>query len=243
MARDNPRWGYDRIQGALANLGIVLSDSSIGNILKEHGIEPAPKRGKQLTWKTFLQSHWDALSAIDFTSVEVWTGKGLVTFYVLIAMNLKTRRIEVAGVTENPDGQWTQQVTRNLTGGFDGLLSESTHLIMDRDSKFLPLKDYLECCSNMTPVMLPPRSPNLNAYIERYMRSMKEECLDNMIFFGRGMLEHALKEWSDHYHHERNHQGLDNTLIDPMDGNGSGEPVKSKERLGGMLRYYYREAA
>ena len=103
MARENPSWGYDRIQGALANLGHEISDQTVGNILKAHGIEPAPERKRQTTWKTFLQSHWDVLGAIDFTTIEVWTKGGLVTFYLLFVMELATRRVHFAGCTPNPD--------------------------------------------------------------------------------------------------------------------------------------------
>jgi HTH-like domain len=102
MARENPTWGYDRIQGALANLGHETSDTTVGNILKAHGIEPVPQRKRQSTWKTFLKAHWDVLAAIDFTTIEVWTKGGLVTFYLLFIMELATRRVHFAGCTENP---------------------------------------------------------------------------------------------------------------------------------------------
>jgi putative transposase len=103
FARDNPTWGYDRIQGALANVGYHISDTTVGNILKAHGIEPAPNRGRQTTWSTFLKAHWDVLAAIDFTTIEVWTRSGLVTFYLLFVMELKTRRVHLAGCTPHPN--------------------------------------------------------------------------------------------------------------------------------------------
>jgi hypothetical protein len=106
LARENPTWGYVRIQGALANLGQNLSDSSVCNILKAHGIEPAPDRKRQSTWKTFLRAHWDVLAAIDFTTIEVWTKNGLVTFYQLFVMELKTRRVHFAGLTTSPEEAW-----------------------------------------------------------------------------------------------------------------------------------------
>jgi putative transposase len=243
MARENPTWGYDRIQGALANLVHEISDTTVGNILKENGIEPAPERKCTTTWKTFLQAHWDSIVAIDFTTVEVWTKDGLTTFYVLVAMRLNTRRVEIAGITECPDGDWVGQMTRNLTacGGF---LDGASHLLIDRDTKFLPLRTYLKDMTDTDVVLLPPRSPNLNAHLERYMRSMKSECLNRMIFFGRRSLERALKQFVAHYHAERNHQGLGNRIIDPGDevGKEAGD-VRCRERLGGMLRYYHREAA
>ncbi len=244
MARENPTWGYDRIQGALANLVHEISDTTVGNILKEHGIEPAPERKRTTTWKTFLQAHWESIAAIDFTTVEVWTRNGLITFYILVAMRLNTRRVEIAGVTTNPDGDWVRQMARNLTDCQGGFLNDASHLLIDRDTKFLPLRTYLEGMTDTDIVLLPPRSPNLNAHLERYMRSLKSECLDRMIFFGQRSLERALKQFVAHYHGERNHQGLGNRIIDPGDevGKELGD-VQCRERLGGMLRYYRREAA
>jgi putative transposase len=174
----------------------------------------------------------------------VWTRDGLTTLYILVAMRLKTRRVEIAGVTANPDGDWVRQMARNLTDCQAGFLIDASHLLIDRDTKFLPLRTYLEGMTDTDVVLLPPRSPNLNANLERYMRSMKSECLDRMIFFGQRSLERALKEFVAHYHHERNHQGLGNRIIDAGDevGKKVGD-VECRERLGGMLRYYHREAA
>jgi len=243
FARENPTWGYDRIQGALANLGHTISDQSVGNILKQHGIEPAPERKQRTSWETFLKAHWESLGAIDFTTVEVWTVKGLVTMYILVVMELKSRRIEIAGITFNPDGKWIRQICRNLTEVDQGFLRNTTHLLVDRDTKFQPLREYLTDCSQVKPVLLPPRSPNLNAHLERFMRSLKEECLDRMIFFGEKPLRNALREYTAHYHRERNHQGLKNRLIDPGDeaGLNTGR-IECSERLGGLLRYYRRAA-
>ena len=244
MAKENPTWGYDRIQGALANLGYEISDTTVGKILRDHGIEPAADRKRQTTWKTFLQAHWDTMAAVDFTTVEVWTKRGLITFYILVAMRLKARRIEIAGSTESPDGDWTRQMARNLTDSENGFLEEVSHLILDRDTKFLPLRTYVDEMTDTAIVLLPPQSPNLNAHLERFMRSLKSECLNRIIFFGRPSLERALKNFATHYHGERNHQGLDNTIIAPGKevGRKRGEVV-CRKWLGGMLRYYYRQAA
>ncbi len=106
MARENPAWGYDRIQGALANLGHRISDTTVGSILMQNGIEPAPRRKGATTWKTFLKAHWESIAAVDFTTVEAWTRNGLTTFYILVAMRLKDRRAEIAGITEHPDAHW-----------------------------------------------------------------------------------------------------------------------------------------
>ena len=136
LARENPTWGYDRIQGALANLGHQVSDQTVGNILKQHGVEPASDRKRQTTWKTFLKSHWDVLAAIDFTTVEVWTKGGLVTFYLLFVIELATRRVHFAGCTPNPNERWMKQVAKNLTDAEDGFLNGKRYVLMDRDGKF-----------------------------------------------------------------------------------------------------------
>ena len=244
FARENPTWGYDRIQGALANVGHTVSDQTVGNILKANGIEPAPERKRQTTWETFLKAHWDSVAAIDFTTTEVWTLRGLVTTFILVVMNLKTRRIEIAGVTAHPGSAWVRQMGRNLTDAQDGFLLNHSHILIDRDTKFAPLRDFLKTNTEIDPVLLPPRSPNCNAHIERFMLSLKSECVDRMIFFGEAQLCKALAEFESHYHEERNHQGLENLLIDPGDkvGNTTGD-IECRERLGGLLRYYHRRAA
>jgi transposase InsO family protein len=244
IANENPTWGYHRIQGALANLGQTISDQSIANILKEHGIEPAPERKASTSWSTFLKAHWDVLSAIDFTTIEVWTKHGLTTFYLLLVMELKTRRVHLAGCTPNPKDTWMMQISRNLTDYEDGFMRDKNYLLIDRDAIFSQkFRDTLET-SGCTPVRLPPRSPNLNAWIERFHRSIKSECLERMIFFGEESLRKAVQQFLAHYHTERNHQGLENRIIEPdiappsIDG-----PIQCRERLGGILRYYYRSAA
>jgi hypothetical protein len=136
FAQENPTWGYDRIQGALANVGHEISDTSVANILKEHGIEPAPQRRLQTTWKTFLQAHWQVLAAVDFTTVEVWTKNGLITFYLLVVMELATRRVHFAGTTVSPEDSWMKQIARNLMAADEGFLLGKRYLLMDRDAKF-----------------------------------------------------------------------------------------------------------
>jgi len=244
FARENPTWGYDRIQGALANVGYHITDTTVGNVLKAHGIEPAPERQRQTTWSTFLKAHWDVLAAIDFTSVEVWTPRGLVTFYLLFVIELKTRRVEFAGCTTNPDERWMKQIARNVIDSCDGFLRGKRFLLMDRDGKFCPAFRKLLHDDDCEPLLLPPRSPNLNAHIERFMRSLKSESLDRMIFFGEKSLRRAVTAYLKHYHTERNHQGLENRLIDAdAEACHAAGKIKCRERLGGMLKYYYREAA
>jgi putative transposase len=244
MARENPTWGYDRIQGALANLGHEISDQTVGNILKAHGVEPVPERERQTTWKTFLKSHWEVLGAIDFTTIEVWTKGGLVTFYLLFVMEIATRRVHFAGCTPSPDEVWMKQIARNLTDDEDGFLNGKRYVLMDRDGKFCPAFQAVLKSEGAEPVLLPPRSPNLNAHLERFHRTLKEECLERLIFFGETSLRNAIRAFLAHYHEERNHQGLANQLIVPGDEIGRrGGEIECRQRLGGLLRYYYRKAA
>jgi transposase InsO family protein len=244
LARENTAWGYDRIQGALANLGHQISDQTVGNILKEHGIEPAPDRKRQTTWKTFIKSHWDVLAAIDFTTIEVWTKGGLVTYYLLFVMEAATRRMHFAGCTPNPNEPWMKQVARNLTDMEDGFVNGTRYILMDRDGKFCEAFRKVLEDAGTEPVILPARSPNLNAHVERFMRSIKDECLSRLIFFGEEMLRNAVREFLEHYHRERNHQGLGNVILQPGDevGRIAGK-IECRERLGGLLNYYYRDAA
>jgi len=128
LARENPTWGYDRIEGALVNLGHEICDTTVANILKKHGIEPAPTRRRQTSWRTFIKAHWDVLAAIDFTTVEVWTTGGLVTYYLLFVMKVATRQVQFAGCTVNPDASWMAQIARNLTDGLENFLSGTRYL-------------------------------------------------------------------------------------------------------------------
>jgi transposase InsO family protein len=244
LARENPGWGYTRIRGALANLEYMVSRTTIANILKENGIEPAPERGKRTPWRTFLKAHWESLAAMDFFTVEVAILGRLVTYYVLIVVELSTRRVEVAGLSSEPDTAFMMQVGRNLTDVSGGFLAGKRILIIDRDRKYGEgFRSLLEE-SGTNVLRLPPRSPNLNAYAERFVLSIKQECLGRMIFFSESSLRRAVFAYVAHYHGERNHQGLNNRLIEPeRDARKRGAEICCRERLGGMLKYYYREAA
>ena len=245
FATENLTWGYDRIADALANLGHNVSDQTVGNILKAHGIEPAPIRKRQMTWSTFLKAHWTQLAAVDFTTIEVWTSGGLTTFNLLFAMRLATRRVYFAGCTTNPTGPWMAQIARNLTEVVDGPFRELVHyVLMDSDTKFTADFRAILKSSGVESVLLPPKSPNCNAHLERFFRSLKEEALERMIFFSERSLRIATCEFVAHFHTERNHQGLDHKIIEPANEVGQGTcEVLCRERLGGLLNYYYRQAA
>jgi transposase InsO family protein len=244
MAEENWDWGYGRIQGALSNLGHELARSTIAEILERHGIEPAPERSRKTTWKEFLTRHWELIVAADFFTVEVWTRRGLQPFIVLFFIELSTRKVEIAGIASAANGLWMSQIGRNLTDAVDGILNGKRYLIHDRDplftTKFLDMLAEVGVKS----VKLPPRSPNLNAHAERFVRTIKESCLERMILFGEESLRTAIHNFLAHYHTERNHQGLANRLISPEPGHlGKAGVVQRRQRLGGMLNYYYRAAA
>ncbi|TWU37540.1 Integrase core domain protein [Novipirellula aureliae] len=244
IAKQNPSWGYDRIQGELKKLGHTVSDTSVANILHEHGLDPSPHRENHgTTWSEFLQAHWECLAATDFTTVDVWTPSGLKTIYLLFVIELKSRCVQFVGSTEHPNEKWMLEAVERTTKK-DGLLGgegHSTLLIMDNDSKFTAkFKEKLRD-NGVKPVLTAVRAPNMNAFQERFILSYKSEMANRMIFFGKQMLDHATKEYLAHYHEERPHQGLDNELIlpfeKPPDPKGELEVTK---RLGGLLKSYRR---
>ncbi len=245
MAKESRSWGYDRIAGALSELGYEISDQTVGNILKRHGLPTAPERQKTTTWKEFIRSHMAVLWATDFFSTEVWTMGGLVTFYVLFFIKLNTREVHIAGITAHPNEVWMMQVARNLTMDEFGILKPGQYLIHGRDTKFCAAFKQTLDDAGVNRLPLPPRSPNLNAFAERWVRSVKSEALSRFILFGEKSLRHVLSEYLVHYHNERCHQGLGNVIPFP-----SGSPandheglVQCHERLGGTLKFYNRKAA
>jgi len=184
MAKENVGWGYDRIVGALANLGYTLSDETVGNILRRNGIPPAPERQRSTTWKEFIRAHMAVLAGTDFFTVEVLTLRGLVTYYVLFFIHLESRRVEVAGITPHPNEAWMKQIAMNVTMDEWGFLENCRYPIHDRDTKFTDSFRGLIKSSHVEPLKLPARSPNLNAHAERWVKSVKGECLSKLIIFG-----------------------------------------------------------
>jgi putative transposase len=240
IARENPSWGYRRIQGALDNLDHQVARSTIAKILKEHGISPVP--GRPLSWRTFLAAHWGKVAAADFFTTEVWTPRGLVTYYTLFVIDLASRKVHVAGSTTQPDEAFMVQVARSLTDAADGNLLAHRVLICDRDTKWSVAFRRLLADAGIRVVQTPHRAPNCNAYAERFVRSIKEECLDRLVLFGERRFRGALAAFAEHYHRERNHQGISNRLIVPEPRGSREAEVCRRTRLGGLLRYYYRAA-
>jgi len=216
MANENPTWRYTRIRGGLKSLGHEVARNTIKAILKDRGIAPAPERGLKTPWKTFLAAHWDGLAAADFFTVEVLTMGGLVRSFVFFVMRLKTRPVEIAGITCQPNVIWMAQIARKLTDAHDGFLRGVRSLILDRDPLYTTAFRRMLRDSGVTPLLLPARSPNLNAYAERFVLSAKSECLERIVPLGEKHLWAAVREFVDHYHEERPHPGLGNELIAPQ---------------------------
>jgi putative transposase len=187
---------------------------------------------------------WKVFAASDFFTVEVWSWSGLVTYYVLFVMELATRRVCIAGITKHPDTQWMLQMARQLTDGIDGILADKRYIILDRDTKYCQaLRGFLKR-EGIAVIRLPPRSPNLNARAERWVRGIRDECLSKLIPIGQPMLRRALREYGAHFHRERNHLGLGNMLIMPDASSAHrGGSVIRRPRLGGLLNHYQRAAA
>ncbi|MDP4643714.1 MAG: integrase core domain-containing protein [Opitutales bacterium] len=243
FADENPSWGYGRIQGALANLGYEVCDTTVGNILRAAGIPPSEERMKKSTWKQFVRSHMATMCVADFLTTEVWTLHGLVRYHTLFVMNLAKRQVQIAQISCQMNGQVMAQVARNLTDAEDGFLDGMKYFVCDNDTLFT--NEFCETLevSGVKVIKTRVATPEQNGYAERFVKSLKEECLDRMIFFGERSLRKAVNEYMEHYHHERNHQGLDNLIPFPYAGKikGRSGSVVKFERLGGLLNYYHRE--
>jgi len=244
-------WGYRRILGELKKLRIRnISRSTIARILQENGFDPGPKRGDG-TWHEFIQRHIKTLWATDFFTKTVWTLRGPVTYYILFFIHVHTRRVHIAGMTPNPDGQWMAQQARNMCMVFDDAPEEyrPTHIVRDRDTKFTKQFCSLLEDDGIEFREIPPLSPNLNPFAEAWVQRTKRECLDHFIVFGEQHLRHLLQEWLAYYLNERPHQGLGNVPISAS--LPPPQPLKSfrleelvcHERLGGLLKHYERKAA
>ena len=240
MASENPGWGYTRIQGALRNLGHRVARTTIAKILKNAGVPPTP--GRATSWRVFLQAYWPALRGADFFTTEVWTVRGLVTYYTLFVIELESRRVHIVGSTPHPDEAFMLQAMRHLTDDFDGVLHRCSVLICDRDRKWSGRVLELLRSAGVHVVQTPVRAPNCNAHAERFVRSIKFECLHRLIPLGERHLRRAIREYVAHYHHERNHQGLENELIVRVAPPRATGTVRRTQRLGGLLNFYHRAA-
>jgi putative transposase len=213
--------------------------------LRRYNLTPAPERVRTTTWKEFIRAHMDVLAGTDFFTVEVLTWRGLVTYYVLFFIEVGSRRVSLGGITRHPDSGWMEQVARNATMQDTGYLNGCRYLLHDRDKKFCREFQKTLAAGGVECTPIPARSPNLNAHSERWVRSVKEECLSKLILFGDGSLRRVVSEYLQHYHQERNHQGKGNVLLFPASTpSNPGLPgaIGCRERLGGLLKYYRRAA-
>ena len=240
MAQENPSWGYSRIQGQLKHLDHRVARNTIAKVLREHGIKTAPDR--PMSWSTFVRSHAHLIAAADFFTTEVWTARELVRRFTLFVIDIATRRVSIAGTTTNPTSAWMEQIARNLTDCYEGFLTGKRFLIVDRDAIFSPRFKSILGSTDIEILLTAYQAPNMNAYAERFVRSIKLERLDQMIFLGRESLVRAIAEYAAHYHDERCHQGIENEMISGAKAQGVGI-VETRERLGGLIKYYHRRAA
>jgi putative transposase len=247
LARDNPGWGYTRLRDALRGLKIEIGRTTVANILVEAGIEPAPERNRKRTWKQFLRSHWETLYACDFFSVEVLGVFGTVRYMVFFVMEVKTRAVQIAGVRIAPDGEWMKQVARNLLDPVDGFLRNARYLIHDRDPVFTEAWTALLQAGGVKCVPIPAQSPNCNPHAERFVKTVRRECLDHFVICGERHLRHLIEEFMRHYLTERHHQGIGSQFVrpqpSPSNDNAALDVIGCRSRLGGLLNYYCREAA
>ncbi|MCG5051475.1 MAG: integrase core domain-containing protein [Myxococcales bacterium] len=247
LANENLGWGHTKIRDALRGLKIEIGRTTVANILAEEGLEPAPERTKRKTWAAFLKSHWSTLYACDFFSVETLGTFGTVRHMVFFVIELKTRIVHVAGVRANPDEAWMIQIVRNLCDPTDGFLRGAKFLVHDRDPLFTKQWKLLLTRSGISSVAIPAQSPNCNPHAERFIKSVRNECLDHFIVFGEAHLRHLVREYVAHYNAERYHQVLGGKLLTETavasNDNSSTGVVKARSRLDGTLNFYHREAA
>jgi len=243
LARENPRWGYQRIKGELLHLGVSVSATTIRTMLRRHGLDPAPRR-TTTTWRAFLRQQAAGIVACDFFTVDtVW----LRRLYVLFFIELGTRRVHLAGVTAHPDGAWVAQQARNLRLVLSERGRRVRFLVRDRDAKFARAFDDVFYSDGADVLITPVQAPNANAYAERWIRTVRAECLDWLLIIGRGHLEQVLRVYVAHYNAHRPHRALGLEPPDPPAGptaiSKDQGRVHRRDRLGGLLHEYHRQAA
>jgi putative transposase len=251
LARENPRWGYRRIQGELKKLGVSVSGTTIRTVLLRNGLRPAPRR-TSATWRAFLRAQASGIVAVDFFTVEtVW----LTTLYVLFVIELGTRRVRLAGVTRHPNGPWVVQRARELSmrreAGRTAGTGAPRFLVRDRDSKFTRAFDDVFASDGIQIIKTPVQAPNANAIAERWVRTVRQECLDWMLIWSRRHLEQVLNEYVRHYNDERPHRGLQLRPPSSSDIGSTPTPsvvavagrVRRRDRLGGLVHEYYQAVA
>ena len=239
---ENPRWGYKKITDQIVYLGYEISKSSVKNILIENGYDPEPDLTVRSTWHEFIKSHWDVMTACDFFTIELMVGRRLVRCTIFFVIELSSRKVFFAPIKLQPDGEYMKQIARSLTD-YGGFPRGKRYLIHDRDPLYntTGFHDIMKS-SGIEPVKLPARSPNLNCYAERFVKTVKCECLNHLILSSVKQLEYVLEQYSEYYHHERIPQSLD-SIIEPKHSIDKTADIVCVERLGGLLKSYHRLAA
>jgi putative transposase len=243
LARENPRWGYLRIVGECRKLDVRVSATSVRTILRRHRLGPAPRRGGP-TWTQFLRTQAAGTLACDFLTVETI---GLSRLYVLFVIELEHRRVHLAGITAHPTGAWVTQAARNLLMDLDESAGRFRFLVRDRDAKFTTAFDAVFAAAGIQALKIPPRAPKANAYAERWVRTVRTECLDWILVWSRDHLERVLDDYVRHYNTARPHRGIDlDVPVPPVDiARARTDRVGRVERLdvlGGLI-HEYRQAA
>ncbi len=238
LAREN-NWGYTKILGELKKLRInCLSRNTVRNILKENGLDPAPKRGED-SWDAFVKRHFKTLWACDFFTKTCWTALGPKTIYALFFINVHTRKVHIAGMTKNPTREWVNTQAKNLSFLFETNEKSEKLLIRDGDGKFSKEFDDIFNSFGVKAKKIPYKSPNLNPYAESWVSLIKRECLDYFFVFGEKHFKYLVKEYVKYYNTVRPHTGLKNMPLN-FKTNKTGR-IKCDSRLGGVIRHYYRE--
>jgi putative transposase len=243
LAAENPRWGYLRIKGELLHLGVQVSATAIRETLRRHGLDPAPRRTRT-TWRAFLRQQAAGILACDFFTVDtVW----LKRLYVLFFIEVDTRRVHLAGVTANPNGTWVTQQARNLLLVLGEQGRRVQFVLRDRDAKFCRAFDHLFRAEDTEVVLTPVQAPNANAFAERWIATVRAECLDWLLIAGRRHLEQVLRIYVEHYNVHRPHRALGlGAPATPTDPDAAGEAcrdgIQRRDLLGGLLHEYHRAA-
>jgi putative transposase len=241
LARENSRWGYRPIQGELLKVGCRCSHGTVRNVLRQHGLLPAPRRG-QRSWREFVRQHADQILAVDFFTVETVL---LQRLHVLFFLEIGSRCVHLAGCTASPTGAWVVQQARQLAWLLHDGKIQARFLLHDRDSKFTAGFDEVFQSEGVEVIRLPYRSPRANSFAERWVGTARREVLDHLLIFGRRHLEYVLREFVEHYEEARPHQSLGQRTPRqraPIQASETG-PVLRRDRLGGVLDEYFRQAA
>ena len=239
LAEHNPTWGYDHIAGVMKHLGYEVSVSTIRNILEEHGIIPDPERRSRGDWLRFIETQKYLIAATDFAHVELVTPFGLERRHLLFFMNIGSREVRCGGIVHEPDANWTTQIARNMCDMWDGFLLGKRYLIHDRDPVFNKRFDAVFESIGIKIKKLPPFSPMMNSRMENFIRAIKTECLDRIIFTDERQLRFAVAEYLEYWNHYRPHAGLGGGMVDPYPQDADGE-VQEISFLGGLLHGYRR---